>query len=900
MTRWPGVRRIFRLDRGDVERGVDDELQFHFAMKAAELRARGMSPSEALAEAERQFGDVAATRHRLAAIDHSHADRQRAGEWLGNVFQDLRFAVRGLRLRPWFTVAVVITLGLGIGANVTMFGVVDRLLFRPPPYLPHPSAVNRVYLTRSVSGVDRTMAAMAFSRYRDLTNWTSTLSETAAVFDNQLTFGRGESVQQLTVEEVSGSFWSLFAARPVLGRFFGPDEDRPPTGTPVVVLGYEYWRLALGSATDVIGKPIQIGRQSYSIIGVAPRGFMGVATETPAAFLPITAASVELGGGDQYNRGYGWNWISMVARRKPGISVTQATADLTKAYRRSYQLQRTLDPTNEPEALARPRATAAPLLAERGPNQGSDSRVATWLVAVAAIVLIIACANVGNLLLARALSRRREVAVRLALGISRTRLFGQLLLESLLLAATGGVLGLTIAHWGGAIVRRSFLPDSAAVSTWTDARLLVFTALAVLVAGVIAGIVPAIQATRADITTALKAGARGGGHSRSRIRNGLLIVQASLSLVLLVGAGLFVQSLHRANGTHLGYDADRLLWVSVGTRGTTLSDTQRQELMWRMLEVVRARPEVEYASRIVSVPFQLSLGNDLFVNGIDSVAKLGDFREQDVAGDYFRAMGTSLQRGEPITDAHSADSSRVMVVSQSMAHLLWPRADPIGQCVRVGADSMPCTRVIGIAEDIKTTSLDVDPGLMYYLPIGRAGSDGGVFVRTRGSAVVRAEAIRRVLQQTMPGAAFVRVRPFASILERQTRSWRLGATMFTVFGGLALLIAAVGLYSVVAYGVVQRKHEMGVRIALGAQAGDVVRLVTAEVLGTAIVAVAIGSAVVLGAARWIQPLMFRTSSRDPVTLLAGGGMLIAIAVAAGVIPALRATRIDPNVVLKSE
>jgi predicted permease len=412
--------------------------------------------------------------------------------------------------------------------------------------------------------------------------------------------------------------------------------------------------------------------------------------------------------------------------------------------------------------------------------------------------------------------------------------------------------------------------------------------------------VPAIQTTRADITTALKAGAREGGHSRSRVRNALLVVQASLSLVLLVGAGLFVQSLRRANRTHLGYDAVRLLWVSVGTRGTGLSDTQRQQLMWRMLEVVRGRPDVEYASRIVSVPFQLSLGNDLYITGIDSVAKLGSFLEQDISGDYFRTMGTAVLRGEPITDAHSANASRVMVVSQSMARVLWPQSDAIGQCVRIGADTMPCTQVIGIAEDIKTASLDRDPGLMYYLPIDRAGSDGGVFIRTRGDAAVRAETIRRVLQQTMPGAAFVRVKPFASIVERQTRSWRLGATMFTVFGGLALLIAAVGLYSVVAYGVVQRKHEMGVRIALGAQARDVVRLVTAEVLGTAILAVAIGSAVVLGAARWIQPLLFRTSPRDPVTLVVGGGMLIAIAVVAGLIPALRATRIDPNVALRSE
>ncbi|MGH7524011.1 MAG: ADOP family duplicated permease [Gemmatimonadales bacterium] len=900
MIRWPGVRRIFRLDRGDVERGVDDEIAFHFEMRLAELEARGLSPGDARLEAERQFGDVPTLRRRLTAIDQTHAARLHAGERFANVAQDLRFAIRGLRMRPLFTLAIAATLALGIGANVTMFGVVDRLLFRPPAYLPHPSQVNRVYLTRTVNGHARSTAAMPYNRYRDLTNWSSTLAGTAAVFDNQLALGTGESVQQLPVEAVSASFWPLFSARPVVGRFFTAEEDRPPGGTAVAVLGYDYWRMAYGGAADAIGKSVQIGRQSYVVVGVAPRGFMGLATEPPAAFVPLAAASVELGGGDQYARGYGWNWLSMVARRKPGVSVAQASADLSNAFRRSYAVQRTGDAGTAPAAAAQPRAIAAPLLIERGPNQGSDSKVATWLIAVAAIVLIIACANVGNLLLARALTRRRETAVRLALGISRSRLLGQLLVESLLLAAVGGILGLTIAHWGGAIVRAAFLPDSAVVSTWTDSRLLAFTAAAVLLAGAIAGIVPAMQTTRVDVTTALKAGARQGGQLRSRVRNALLIVQASLSLILLVGAGLFVQSLHRANTTRLGYDADRLLWVSVGTRGTALSDTQRQELMWRMLDIVRRRSDVESASRIVSVPFQLTLGNDLYITGIDSVSRLGLFQEQDISGDYFRTMGTAILRGEPISDAHTTDSSRVMVVSQSMAQVLWPRQNAIGQCVRIGADSMPCTRVIGVAEDIKTGSLGPDPGLMYYLPIGVAGSDGGVFVRTRGPATMRAEPIRRALQQAMPGASFVRIKPFASIIDRQTRSWKLGATMFTVFAGLALLIAAMGLYSVVSYGVTQRKHEMGVRVALGAQTRDIVRLVTGEVLAIVLIAVAIGVAVVFAVARWVGPLLFGTSPRDPATLATGGGILVVVALAAGWIPALRAARADPNAALRSE
>jgi putative ABC transport system permease protein len=900
MNRWPGIRRIFRFERGEVDRGVDDELQFHFQMKIDELRRRGLSPQAARGEATRCFGDVPATRHQLATIDRS---RERGDRWrdaVGNALQDVRWALRGLRLRPMFAAAVIVTLGLGIGANVTMFGVVDRLLFRAPAYLTRPTEVNRVYFVRTVSGSERTMAALPFTRYQDLSNWTSTLARSAAMFDNHLAVGTGQLVQVLPVEEVSASFWSFFSSRPLLGRFFGPEEDRAPTGTPVVVLGYEYWHTTLGGSTAVIGSQLRIGRQSYTVIGVAPRGFIGMDPETPAAFLPITAAAVELGVGDQYTRGYGVNWLSMVIRRKTGISVEQASADLTNAYLRSDAAQRAGQPRTAPVEGARPHALAGPLLLQRGPNRGSDSRIAVWLVAVAAIVLVIACANVANLMLARALSRRRDVAVRLALGTSRARLAAQLLTESLLLATMGGLLGLGIAGWGGAFVRRFFLPGVTSVSSWTDLRVLGFTMVAALVAGAVAGVVPAVQTARGDITTALKAGVREGGFARSRVQTVLLVVQGALTLVLLIGAGLFVRSLRLAQATPLGYDASRLLWIAVGTRGSDLSDGDRIQLMSRLMAVARERPDVEDAARIVSVPFELSLGDDLFVTGIDSVARLGSFRQQYVSGDYFRTTGTPIVRGVPISETQSKDSSRVMVVSQSMARALWPHADPIGQCVRIGADSLPCTSVVGVARDIKTSSLRDDPGLTYYLPIDFAGADGGVFIRTRGDAAMRAEPIRRALQRIAPGAIFIKATPFAAILEKETRSWQLGAAMFTVFGGLALLVAAVGLYSVIAYGVTQRRHEMGVRMALGAGRASILRLVVSQALRTVGVAIGIGLVVALLAARWIAPLLFELSPRDPVTLVGCSVLMVVIAAIAAAGPAFRAARADPTGALRAE
>ncbi len=378
-----------------------------------------------------------------------------------------------------------------------------------------------------------------------------------------------------------------------------------------------------------------------------------------------------------------------------------------------------MQPSTTRTEIARPRAVAAPLLEARGPNEGLDAKVATWLIAVAAIVLVIACANVSNLLLARALSRRREIAVRLALGVSRGRLLTQLLTESVMLAAIGGGLGVVIARWGGAVVRRTLLPD-APDATWTDRRVLLFTLLAAIGAGLIAGIVPALQSVRADLTTALKTGARDGGPTRSRARAVLLGIQASLSLVLLVGAGLFVQSLRHAQDAPLGFDADRIISARIDLRGTKLSPTEQSALKTRMVAAASALPEVEAAARNISVPFELDLEDNLFVAGIDSVAKFGQFQQQSVSGDYFRTMGTPILRGEPITAAHVADSSRVMV-SESMARVLAAaRRQPVsGQCVRISADTMPCTIVIGIARDIKTKSLGTDPALLYYLPLER-------------------------------------------------------------------------------------------------------------------------------------------------------------------------------------
>ncbi|MEP6762948.1 MAG: ADOP family duplicated permease [Gemmatimonadaceae bacterium] len=908
MTDNPKFRRLFRFDsdKQSVESEVDDELQFHFDLAVRELMAKGATENDARAEAERRFGDVERTRKGLKEIDRAHVAQSRRAEWLSSIAQDTRYALRGMRRRPGFSIAVVLILALGIGANATMFGIVDRLLLRTPNFLVSPNHVQRVYLATTQSGKVFFGSSASYRRFHELTDSAKTIDLATALWQPELAVGVSNP-REMRVTYATASFWKLFSIRPAIGRFYSADEDVPTHSTNVAVLGYGYWQTAYGGSDDAIGQIVRIGRFDYTIIGVAPKDFNGIGNRISVAYIPLSSGADNSFAGNGRNHWYdtyGLNWLQVIVRRKPQATIAEAQKELDGAFLKSYIAQRAQNPGTTLVTTAKPHTLVGSILAERGPNQRSDVKIAVWLVGVALIVLIVACANVSNLMLARALQRKKETALRLALGISRGRLLRQLITESVMLALLGGLAGLALSQWGGGILSATLLPGASGVSSFTDSRTILFTLIIATIAGVLAGVVPSWRAGGMSLASALKTGAREGTYQRSRLRSSLLVIQGALSVVLLVGAGLFVKSLTNVQSLRLGYDADRLAWIEVQMRGVVLDSVAKRALFEEILRSAQNVPVARSASFAAMVPFYSEWEEGLFIAGIDSVSNLGSFLLQSVSSGYFETMGTRIVRGRGISTEDKFGAPRSMVVSQSMARKLWPKTDPIGQCVKVVADTMPCTYVVGIAEDIKYTSLADDPGLQYYVARDQYASGsflyGGVFVNTKGLATANVEAIRAAVQRVMPGGSYVTVTSLATILDPVRHSWQLGATMFVVFGALALIVASIGLYSVISYTVAQRTQEMGVRVALGAQTRDVIRLVLSQSVSVSLFAIAIGLGVALFAAKWVGPLLFETSARDPVVYGGVAGVLVVVAVAAALIPAVRAARVDPSTALRGD
>jgi predicted permease len=736
--------------------------------------------------------------------------------------------------------------------------------------------------------------------YLDMRQTPQAFQDVAAYTGATLGIGRGADARRVSGMRATASYFRTLGVKPRLGRFFASDEDGTPAPN-VAVVSYRYWQRDLNADPQIVGRGIPIGAAQFTIIGVAPAGFTGVDSDPVDMWIPLTSgvSAEEYGRWAQSRNGF---WLLGVARLAPGVTRAAAGAAATHTLRASAQRDGVSD-----EQLAAQRPAIGFISVLPGEAHGGEvgARVATLLGAVSLIVLLIACANVTNLQLARGFSRRREIAIRLALGVSRRRLLAQLLTESVVLAIAGGLVALVVAYWGSGFIRAILGSSDLGGAPIVDGRVLAYTAVTSVVVGLLSGMKPALHAGRASVTAELKEGVRAGGGHRLRARTALLLAQTLLSVLLLIGTGLFLRSLKRIEALPLGLEPSRVLVAGIQTSGMRYTGAELSTLYRRLLESAESSPEVAAAAMATSLPFSTSAAVTVRVPGRDSLPRVRDGGPyiNEVTPRYFETVGTRILQGRDFTNGDVAAAPHVVIINESLAGLWWPGVNAIGKCMRIGGDTMPCSEIVGITENARRQTLIEDQSLQYFVPLAQGVLTQGasvLLVRPRGDATAAVNSLRRRLQTAAPNLPYVGLQPLENLVSPQKRPWRLGATMFAVFGGLALLLAAVGLYSVLAYDVAQRTREFGVRVAMGARGADVMRLVLVSGLRTAILGTLIGVAIALAAGHLVAPLLFQTSPRDPAVLITVFAVVTAVAMLAAFVPARRAVRVDPIVALRAE
>jgi len=898
MSTFEGLRRVFRIAgvRRDVKADLDEELDFHFQMTVDELVTQGMSPATARAEAHRRFGDVRRYRRELERTDRKRVNLARWAEFLFIVRQNIAYSLRGMRRWPGFTAAVVATLALGIGANATMFGIVDRLLLKPPAHVRDAGQVRRLAVSAESLFRPGQNFTFTYLSYPDFNDWleAESFEHVAAYTLNRVTLGRGEEAIRVSASFASGAFFPLLGVRPELGRFFDASDDQPGA-VPVAVLSYGFWQREYGGDPDVLGTALDGGSTNYTVIGVAPRGFTGIELEAVDVWAPLNAFLAEPGNEERRVRRTSY-WLQTIARLSPGVSHTGAQTEATHLHRAG---RRELIEAERWDANAV--VIDSPIQTARGPRASEESVVSRWLAGVALVVLLIACANVANLLLARGARRKKEIAVRLALGISRRRLVGELLTDSVMLAGFGGLVALLIAAWGGEFVRSALLGDVTWAGSPVDARVLAFTAGLALFTGLAAGLVPALQASRPSLSRDLKEGTREGRSRRSRTRLALLVAQGALSVVLLVGAGLVVRSLQHVESIDLGLVPEGVLVARLEFEPGERTADELKRIYGQALERLKTVPAIEAASAAGGIPFISGSIAPLFVPGLDSLPPGSRPWIDAVWPGYFATMGSAVMRGRDFNDSDDAGSMRVAVVNEAMASALWGIDSPLGKCIQIGSRDAECTYVVGVVANRRYHEI-LNPEWVYFVPMAQADELEPLAIFVRGSSDPQqlAATVRRELIAGNPNVRYAVVQPLQDLIDPKLRHFRLGATMFTVFGLLALIVAALGLFSVLAFNVSQRTHEIGVRSALGASRNGIVRLIMRQALGLTLLGVSIGLAIALAAANILEPILYEVSPRDPLVLGGVALTLVLVAAAAGIIPASRAARVDPVAALRSE
>ena len=830
---------------------------------------------------------------------------------MNTIFRDVRYALRAMGRSPSFTFIAVLCLGLGIGATSTIFGIVDVLFFRPPEGVANPGSIVRPYIARD-TGAIQTKAGGAprtsFPDYVDLRDNARSLSGLAAFTDIALSVGQGAEARHADGMEVTGNYFSVLGVRPVLGRFFVPEEDIGKGAPPAIVISHRYWQRAFGGDRSVIGKSILIDGHSYPIVGVAAVGFRGIDPGATDIWIPFSQDE-KLGNGTDHLTNRLSIWVQMVGRVAPGASHEAASRELTAILTHAAESAPLLDPT--------PKLVLGPIFSARGPGSPgatSTARLSLWLAIAAGLLLAIACANTANLLLARAATRRREIAIRLSIGASRSRIVRQLLTESVLLALLGAVLGVMLASWGSGLVAVDGLAE---LSFFAHGRVVAFAVTAAVLCGITFGLAPALWATRTELSIAMKEGAREGVDRRSRLRSSLMVLQVALAVMLLTGAGLFVHSLSNVQSIEPGFDADHVLRASLDLKTAGYNDTVATAFYDRAAQSLRELPGVRGVALAAMTPlsgYRYLIG--FRVPGFDDPTTSdpalnlqslmsGDAPVSIVAGaGYFGAIGTPVVQGRDFSDGDRADSDPVVIVNQGFARHYWPGANPIGKCIDLGSAEKPeCHTVVGVVADAKYTQIEEKQSRAFFVPTAQTETGHGsrvLLIRTAGDPARSVEMIRRALQGLASNLPYADVETLTDVLRPQLQPRRLGAAMFGAFGVLALALAAVGLYGVISYAVTQRTHEVGIRLALGAQPTQVLRLVVRQGVLLTVFGLVLGIAGALAGARLITHFLFGVSATDPITFAGVCVALGAVAALASYIPARRAARVDPIIALRSE
>jgi putative ABC transport system permease protein len=820
-------------------------------------------------------------------------------------WQDLRHGVRVLRKSPGFSAVAILSLALGIGANTTIFTVVNAILLHPLPVKDISQVVelDTIDTKTHVGFANATKLGLSFRNFQDYQKQNEVLSGVACILPVPLTWSGGAEARQVNGTMVSANYFDVLGLQSAAGRFFLPDEDTKLSGNNVAVISYSFWANKLGADLNEVGKTLTLNAMPYTVIGVAPKGFKGTFTFGSAEqiWVPTSMHSQILTGFAEefFNDRRLLNALA-VGRLKSGIGVNQAEASLKTI---ASQLEKDFPKDNGGRSIALTPLTEAAV----GANQHDQIALAsTMMMTVVGLVLLIACANLANLLLARAARREREMGLRAALGASRPRLIHQMLTECILLSLIGGAAGLAIAYAGRTILW-SFRPpfiQADSIDLSLDANVLIFTLGISLLTGLLFGVAPAFKASVPDLADTLKLGGRGGsiGWGRNKLRSLLVVSEIALSLVALVAAGLFIRSMRDAQKMDPGFESKNLFMLAFDLGALHYDEGHGQQFLRAAVERANATPGVKAAAIASNFPLGGGFARTVFPEGEDeSTGYRGTLTQlDDITAGYFDALRIPLLRGRLFTDADRKETASVAIINEAMAKKFWPDKDAIGKRFHFFGDTT-LREVVGIARNSVVNAIGEVPVPLVYLPLAQDYAPAATLqVQTTGKPEPVIAGVRAQIQSLEPNLAITNVQTIGEIIDQGLWAPEMGAALLTVFGGLAMVLAALGVYGVLAYAVTQQTREIGIRMAMGAEGRDVLGLVVGQGLKLAGAGVALGILVALGLTRQLSSLLFGVSAYDPLTYGGVTLILVIVALLACYLPARRVTRVDPLVALRYE